>query len=96
MTEGASMADKDEAEWGPNGKFGNDPAHARPCSPELEKEMDEADGFERIGFRLDKELIAKYESIASKQGVSDYRIVMRVALQHYSDEWGKRQGEAQI
>ena len=66
------------------GSLGQDARHAKRAPPELERQIDEAQGMHAISIRLDRELIETFKQIARIHDIG-YQPLMREALRRFAD-----------
>jgi len=69
-------------DWGPAGKFGNDPAHV--VHAEESKNVDEALGLHPISIRFPKELVRDLKAIAQLNGMG-YQPLIRAVCRRFVD-----------
>ncbi|ALU90925.1 BrnA antitoxin family protein [Herbaspirillum rubrisubalbicans] len=67
-----------------NGTLGRDARYAKRAPPELEQQIDEAQGLQAISIRLDRDLIETFKQIARIHNVG-YQPLMREALRRFAD-----------
>jgi len=77
-----SRIEESADDWGPTGKFGNDPGHVVYATES--KNVDEVLGLHPISIRLPKELVRDLKAIAQLNGMG-YQPLIRAVCQRFVD-----------
>jgi hypothetical protein len=82
----ASAETSSDDAWEPGGTLGNSLAHARPASKEVDRQVNDALGLERVSLILPKELYNKYKEQAQYQGISVEAWIIQVMKEHWTGQ----------
>jgi predicted DNA binding CopG/RHH family protein len=80
---------EEEEEWGPDGKFGRDPKHAKRAPKELEEQLEtfrKEQLLKAISIRLPEEVIESLRSEAKEKGIGYQTYVRMILIEHLKDK----------